>query len=102
MSQSDSAMRAAPGGLALPPPVQPETGAAKLPLAPSNGNRSTMWLTARKMASFPALMGILLGGVSIVGVRLRSPDPGTWWHIAVGQRILDTHTWPTSDPYSFT
>jgi hypothetical protein len=102
MNDSDSAMRAAPGGLALPPPVQPETGAANPPMPHSNGNGSAIWLTARKAASFPALMGILLGGVSVVGIRLRTPDPDTWWHIAVGQRILDTHSWPTSDPYSFT
>src|ERR1700733_15330327 len=102
MSQSDSAIRAAPGELALPQPVQPETGAANLPIVPANGTRSTVWLTARKAASFPALIGILLGGVSVVGIRMRSPDPETWWHIAVGQRILDTHRWPTSDPYSFT
>ena len=25
-----------------------------------------------------------------------------WWHVAVGQRILSTHTWPTSDTYSST
>ena len=79
-----------------------KTGAANLPMPHSNGNGSAIWLTARKAASFPALMGILLGGVSVVGIRLRTPDPDTWWHIAVGQRILDTHSWPTSDPYSFT
>ena len=26
----------------------------------------------------------------------------TWWHLAVGNQILKTHTWPTHDPYSFT
>ncbi len=26
----------------------------------------------------------------------------TWWHIAVGERILSSHTWPTRDGYSFT
>jgi hypothetical protein len=26
----------------------------------------------------------------------------TWWHTAVGGRILATHTWPTVDAYSFT
>jgi hypothetical protein len=25
-----------------------------------------------------------------------------WWHVAVGQRILATHTFPSSDTYSFT
>lgn len=29
-------------------------------------------------------------------------DPDTWWHIAVGNRILRTHVWPTHDIYSFT
>jgi hypothetical protein len=26
----------------------------------------------------------------------------TFWHMAVGQRILDTHHWPTTNDYSFT
>jgi hypothetical protein len=26
----------------------------------------------------------------------------TWWHTAVGERILSTHTWPVTDIYSFT
>lgn len=26
----------------------------------------------------------------------------TWWHLAVGKRILATHRWPTADHYSFT
>jgi hypothetical protein len=29
-------------------------------------------------------------------------DPDLWWHIKVGQDIVRTHHWPTSDPYSFT
>ena len=102
MSQSDAAMPPAVGGVNLPPPLQSETGVTNLPLAAPKGNGTSIWLTARKAVSFPVLMGILLGGVSLVGVRLRTPDPDTWWHIAVGQRILDTHKWPTSDPYSFT
>ena len=66
------------------------------------GYGKSIWLTARKAASFPVLMGILLAGVSLVGSRLIKLDPDTWWHIAVGQRIMDTHRWPTSDLYSFT
>jgi len=102
MSQSDSAMRPAVGGVNLPPPLQSETAVTNLPLAAPKGNGTSIWLTARKAASFPVLMGILLAGVSLVGSRLIKLDPDTWWHIAVGQRIMDTHRWPTSDLYSFT
>jgi hypothetical protein len=101
MSKSDSALGAFVGKVILPSPRQPEAILTNLPVAAPNG-WTTMWLSARRVASFPVLMGLFLGGVSMVGVRLRSPYPDTWWHIAVGQRILDTHKWPTSDPYSFT
>jgi hypothetical protein len=29
-------------------------------------------------------------------------DPDLWWHLKVGENILATHHWPTTDPYSFT
>src|SRR5260370_12776998 len=29
-------------------------------------------------------------------------DPDMWWHVKVGQSILDMRNWPTVDPYSFT
>jgi hypothetical protein len=29
-------------------------------------------------------------------------DPDLWWHIKVGQDIIQTGHWPTNDPYSFT
>jgi hypothetical protein len=29
-------------------------------------------------------------------------DPDVWWHLKVGQTILATHHWPTTDAYSFT
>jgi hypothetical protein len=35
-----------------------------------------------------------------VGKVFREGD--TWWHIAVGEHILSTGTWPTTDTYSFT
>ena len=73
-----------------------------MPVAVPAGAKQAVWLNLRKAASFPVLMGILLIGAAIVGVHQRLPDPDTWWHIAVGQHILDTHTWPTTDPYSFT
>jgi hypothetical protein len=60
------------------------------------------WHTVREAVSFPVLMAVLLVGVSLISLRFRLPDPDTWWHVAVGERILTTHTWPSSDIYSFT
>lgn len=56
----------------------------------------------KKLISFPVMMGSLLVAVALVSARTRLPDPDTWWHIAVGDLILKTHTWPSSDIYSFT
>src|ERR1700689_4688423 len=95
-------MRPAVGGVNIPTPLQPKAGVTNLPVAPAAGSWTGIGLALRKAASFPVLMGILLAGVSLVGSRLIMLDPDTWWHIAVGQRIMDTHLWPTSDPYSFT
>ena len=58
------------------------------------------WHTVREAVSFPVLMAVLLVGVSLISLRFRLPDPDTWWHVAVGERILTTHTWPSSDIYS--
>jgi hypothetical protein len=68
------------------PPRQPLTLAAGL----------------RRVVSFPILLGALLvaGGFSVA--KLNILDPDTWWHIAVGQRILLTHSWPRIDLYSST
>ena len=60
------------------------------------------WRAIRQAISFPVLMAVLLVSVALIGIHERLPDPDTWWHIAVGERILQTHSWPTSDPYSFT
>ena len=57
---------------------------------------------ARRVFSFPVLLGVLL----IVGVfgtgRQFILDPDCWWHVKTGEMILSTHHWPTTDPYSFT
>ncbi len=34
--------------------------------------------------------------------RLNLPDPDAWSHLATGEHILATGTWPTTDSYSFT
>jgi hypothetical protein len=52
--------------------------------------------------SFPAMLGTLLVGAAFIAGRMFAVDPDLWWHIKVGQDILATHHWPTSDLYSFT
>jgi hypothetical protein len=99
MSQSEVTLPGDVAGATHPSPPNFETGSSHLAIRPPY---TTLWLTFRKAISFPALMGVLLIGVAVIGVRLRLPDPDTWWHIAVGEHILATHTWPTSDTYSFT
>src|SRR6266542_5278454 len=57
---------------------------------------------ARRLFSFPALLGMLLVGGMVVSVRSSLPDPDTWYHLAAGEEILATHAWPTVDRFSFT
>jgi hypothetical protein len=57
----------------------------------------------RSLFSFPSLLGVILVGASFVLlVSFFRVDGDTWWHLLVGERILRTHSWPTSDIYSFT
>ncbi len=56
----------------------------------------------RKAFSFPALLAALLVGAVFAAERAFYVDPDAWMHLKVGETILRTHTWPTTDPYSFT
>jgi hypothetical protein len=48
----------------------------------------------------------MLGGLLITGVFWAkhgfNVDTDFWWHLKVGEDILATHHWPTTDAYSFT
>jgi hypothetical protein len=57
---------------------------------------------ARWAFSFPAMLGVALIGRVFYEARGFVVDPDFWWHVTVGQGILATHRWPTTDPYSFT
>lgn len=52
--------------------------------------------------SFPVMLGTGLVGLMFWWARRFVVDPDLWWHITVGQTILATHRWPTTDIYSFT
>ncbi len=56
----------------------------------------------RNVFSFPAMLGTILVGAVFFVLRGFVVDPDLWWHLKVGQDILATHRFPTSDPYSFT
>ncbi len=73
--------------------------------------------TWRKCFSFPVFLAALLVAATFVVIRgnidqVRSAQGASpaqfflegdlWWHITVGKQILATHTWPTSDTYSYT
>src|SRR5260370_40505162 len=64
---------------------------------------SSYGLEALKWAfSFPAMLGMVLVGRVFYEGRKFFVDPDLWWHIKVGQDILRTHHFPTTDPYSWT
>lgn len=57
---------------------------------------------AETVFSFPVMLATLLVGATAAAVRLFDVDPDLWWHLRVGESILATHHFPTTDPYSFT
>ena len=52
--------------------------------------------------SFPAMLAVCLIGRTFYEGRNFFVDPDLWWHIKVGQDLLRTHHFPTTDPYSWT
>jgi hypothetical protein len=57
---------------------------------------------ARWVFSFPGMLATFIVGRVFYEGRAFAVDPDLWWHIKVGQSILSTHKWPTTDPFSFT
>jgi hypothetical protein len=88
--------------------VGPGAGGIALPV--SSGDFVPVQSSVRSLAasalerifSFPAMLAtFLVGGVFVSGRRFLV-DPDMWWHLKVGESILATHRFPTTDPYSFT
>src|SRR6266567_1688794 len=77
--------------------------AADINLDRRSGNASSKPLEALKWGcSFPAMLGTLLVVRVFSEARNFSVDPDLWWHIKIGQDLLRTHHFPTTDPYSWT
>src|ERR1700687_4275782 len=87
---------------------------SRLPMAPS-GSHVNPLPALRRAFCFPVFLGALLVGGVFLTLDLNLSEVAasgtqhtnsfvegdTWWHIEVGERILSTHLWPTSEPYSF-
>lgn len=56
----------------------------------------------QKVFSFPMMLATALVGRVFYETCTFSVDPDLWWHLKTGETILQTHHWPTTDPYSFT
>jgi len=71
-------------------------------LAPSS-TRSFKPIDLLKRAfSFPAMLSALLVSRVFWAKHGFDVDTDFWWHLKVGEDLLATHHWPTTDPYSFT
>jgi hypothetical protein len=57
---------------------------------------------AKRVFSFPAMLAMALVGRVFYEARNFFVDPDLWWHIKVGQDLLRTHHFPSTDPYSWT
>jgi len=81
-----------------------EQGASVDPAAPSSrlAGGWTTWQALRQIFSFPVLLSSLLVAAVFVPARQFRVDPDVWWHVKVGETVLATHHWPTTDSYSFT
>ena len=56
----------------------------------------------RRAFALPVLIVVLLGLVAFWSGVNRIQDPDMWWHMKVGERILQTGELPRTDEYSYT
>jgi len=52
--------------------------------------------------SFPVMLAAVLVVLTVLTVRSRLNDPDVWWHLKTGEIIWNTHSIPTTDPFSIT
>jgi len=101
MSESDIVVHADSRADAIHLPPVPVVGAPGAADLAASSFRTAVHLMQR-IFSFPAMLASLLVGAVFADGRSFHVDPDLWWHIKVGEAILTTHRWPTTDPYSFT
>src|SRR5438132_10119236 len=73
--------------------------------APANSDKRSLW---RRVFSFPVLLGVLVAAGGYMasswggnpGGKCLAEDP--WSHLVIGGKILQSHTWPHADTFSFT
>jgi hypothetical protein len=80
---------------------EPASGAMGAPVLTRLSQPLSLAL-ARRIFSFPIMLGCLLVSGAFYWACKFEVDPDFWWHLKVGDQILATHHWPTTDPYSFT
>lgn len=56
----------------------------------------------RRAFSLPVMIVVLLGLVAFWSARNRIQDPDMWWHMKVGEKIVQTGELPRTDEYSYT
>jgi hypothetical protein len=104
MSEFRIALRGDSGAESMPIPAASEacapTATLALPAVTTDAVESVSLL--KLLVSFPAMLGTMVVGAVFFAGRMFAVDPDLWWHAKVGQSILATHHWPTTDPYSFT
>jgi hypothetical protein len=84
-------------------PMDADYGRARTIAVPFTGRASTFVSDIlKRIFSFPVMLASLLAGAEFCTLRSFRIDPDVWWHIKVGETILATHRFPTTDPYSFT
>src|SRR5713226_8630365 len=104
MSESHIAIRPGAGVDGMPIPAAPKDSTPNCVVAAPGVTASATRFGSllRWVFSFPAMLGTFLAGRVFFEGRAFLVDPDSWWHIKVGQNILATHHWPTTDPFSFT
>jgi len=106
MSEADISMpdRTALKGVAIPSGSEIYAPGTATPTvtATATTTSTTSASLLQQVFSFPAMLATFLVGRVFYEGRGFVVDPDLWWHIKVGQNILSTHHWPTTDPFSFT
>lgn len=72
----------------------------EIPVGSYYGPRTTK--PGLSVRSFAGCFLILWGGLLIVGRERMLRDPGTLWHTVVGEQMLASRQWITTDSFSFT